>query len=118
VTQRALRAEAAGNAERAGVSIDPAMFALLTEDRETNEAWCVLGPLETVDPHDPLGPLGDRHRPFRSAKEVQQSQGAQEDQQFGDENSIRSRGPSARKKLEGACPLDEFLSYAEWRTRH
>ena len=39
----------------------------------------LLGPLETVDPHDPLGPLHDRES--SALKEVQQFQEAQEDQQ-------------------------------------
>jgi hypothetical protein len=41
----------------------------------------LLGPLETVDPHDPLGPLYDWFQ-FVVLKDVQQSQEAQGDQQL------------------------------------
>jgi hypothetical protein len=62
----------------------------------------LLGPLETVDPYEPLGPLHDRES--SALKAVQQFQEAQEDQQVHEMSTV-SEEPGLffifEKRLQG-----------------
>src|ERR1700736_3263605 len=67
----------------------------------------LLGPLETVDLHDPLAPLHDGESSIsRLSKKSNSLKKPKGTNSFREEDSIRSRSPSASGTLTQAGPVD------------
>src|SRR5437016_1482229 len=65
VTQTALRTAAGGRRPIGWCRVRAHPYSLYTAKVETQMSHGFLGPLETVDPHDPVGPLHDRETSIR-----------------------------------------------------
>jgi len=86
------------------------LYLLLYGEVEKQMSHGLLGPLETVDFHDPLAPLQDGSRPLVALKGFNSLKKPKGINRFSDENSTLSRSPKAPKNLDAGYSISGFLA--------